>query len=74
MEVEATATIKRLSSPLATKWEKSYSKTCGKVKSRIVIALVCATHRCIQGSRVPAHWISVQRPQWEYGVGINLFR
>ena len=72
--VEATATLKRLASCLATKWKKSYSKTCGHVKSRIVITLVRATHHCIQGSWVPAHWISVHRLQWEDGAGLNLFR
>ena len=72
--VEATATLKRLASRLATKWKQSYSKTCGYVKSRIAITLVRITHRCIQGSRVPTHPISVQRPQWEDGAGINLFR
>ena len=59
--VEATATLKRIASRLATKWKQSYSKTCGYVKSRIAITLVRATHRCIRGSRVPAHRISVQR-------------
>ena len=53
--VEATATLKMLASCLATKWKQSYSKTCGYVKSRIVITLVRATHRCIRGSRVLAH-------------------
>ena len=72
--VEATATLTRISSRLATKWKQSYSKTCGYVKSRIAITLVRATHRCIRGSRVPAHRISVQQPQWEDGAGINLFR
>ena len=71
--VEATSTLKRLASSLATKWKQSYSKTCGYVKSRIAINLVCATHRCIQGSWVPAHRIIVQRTQWEDGSGINLF-
>ena len=61
--VEATATLKRLASHLATKWKQSYSKTCGYVKSRIAISLVRATHCCIRVSRVPAHWISVQRTQ-----------
>ena len=59
--VEATATLKRLASRLATKWNQSYSKTCGYVKSRITITLVRATHRCIRGSQVPAPRISVQR-------------
>ena len=72
--VEATSTLNKIASRLATKWEQSYSKTCGYVKSRIAITLVHATHRCIQGSRVPAHRISVQRPHWEDGVGLNLFR
>ena len=72
--VEATATLKRLASRLATKWKQSYSKTCGYVKSRIAITLVRATHRCIRVSRVTAHWISVRRPQWEDGAGLNLFR
>ena len=71
--VEATATLKRITSRLATKWKQPYSKTCGYVKSRVAITLVRTTHRCIRGSRVHAHWISVQRPQWEDGAGINLF-
>ena len=72
--VEATATLKRLASLLTTKWKQPYSKMCGYVKIRIVITLVPATNRCIQGSQVPAHRISVQRPQWEDGAGLNLFR
>ena len=71
--MEATATLKRLVICLSTKWKQSYSETCGYVKSRIVITLVRATHRCIRGSRVLAHRISVQRPQWEDGAGLNLF-
>ena len=58
--VEATATMKRISSRLETKWRQTYSKTCGYVKSRVAITLVRATHRCICGSAVPAHWISAQ--------------
>ena len=60
--VEATATLKRLASCLATKWKQSYSKMYGYVKIRIAITLVCDTHHCIRGSRVPAYRISVQRP------------
>ena len=74
LEVEGTETLKRLASRLATKWRQPYSKTCGYVNSSIAITLVRATHRCIQGSRVPAHRISVQRPQWEDVAGLNLFR
>ena len=72
--VEATATLKRLAIRLTTKWKKSYSKMCGYVKSRVAITFVRATHRCIRGYRVPAHWISIQRPQWEDDAGLNLFR
>ena len=72
--VEATETLKMLASCLATKWRQPYSRTCGCVKSSISITLVRATHCCIPGSRVLAHRISVQRPQWEDGAGLNLFR
>ena len=71
--VEATATLKRLTSRLDTKWKQPYSNTCGYVKSRIVITLVRSTHHCIWRSCVLAHPISVHRPQWEYGAGLNLF-
>ena len=72
--VDTTATKKRISSRLATKWRQPYSKTCGYVKSRVAITLVRATHRCLRGSCVPAHQISVQRPRWEDGAGLSLFR
>ena len=71
--VEATATLKRIASHLSTKWRQPYSKTCGYVKSRVSITLVRATHRCLCGSWVHSHWISMQRPQWEDGAGLNLF-
>ena len=38
--LEATATLKRLASHLATKRKQSYSNTCGFVKSRIAITFV----------------------------------
>ena len=72
--VEATATLKRLASHLASNWKQPYLKTCGYVKSRIAITLVRATHRCIWVSGVPAHQISVQKTQWEDVAGLNLFR
>ena len=74
LKVNATETLKRLSSRLATKWKQPYLNTCGYVKSRIAITLVRATHRCIRVSRVPVHWISLQLPQWEDGAGLNLLR
>ena len=72
--VEATATLKMIARRLASKWKQPYSKTCGYVTSRVAIKLVRATHRCIRGSRVPAHRISVQRRKWEDGAGLALFR
>ena len=41
--VEATATLKRIDSRLASNWKQPYSKTCGNVKSRFAITLVRAT-------------------------------
>ena len=62
--VEATATLKRLASCLSTKSKQPYLKTCGYVKSRNAITFMRVTHHFIRGSRVMAHRISVQRPQW----------
>ena len=72
--VEATATLKRISSRLETKWRQPYYRTCRYVNIRITITLVRAKNRCIQWFRVTAHNISVQRLQWEDGAGLNLFR
>ena len=72
--VEATATLKRIASCLTSKLKQPYSQTCGYVTSTVANTMVQATHRCIRGSRVPAHRISVQRPQWEDGAGLALFR
>ena len=72
--VEATETLKRLASSLATKWNQPYLNTCVYVNSRVAITWVRATHRCIRISRVLEHRISVQRPQWEDDAGLDLFR
>ena len=72
--VEAMSTLKRISSRLAKKWQKPYSRTYGYVKSSIVITLVRSTHWCIRGSRVPAHRKSVQLPQREDSARLNIFR
>ena len=74
LDVKAAATLRRIASRLAKKWQQTYFRTCGYVNSRIATTLVWATHRCIRGSRVPAHKISAHRPQWEDGAGINLLR
>ena len=71
LDMEAVDNLKRISSRLATKWQQPNSRTCGYVKSRITINLVWATHRCIRWSKVPEHWISLQRPPWEDGNGLN---
>ena len=57
--VEAGAALKMLDSRLAKKWYQPYSRACGYVNSSISVTLVQATHRCIWGSRWPAHRISV---------------
>ena len=60
LDVEAEATLKMIASHLTTKWQQSYSRMCRYVKIRVSMTLVRATHRCIWGSRLPEHRISVQ--------------
>ena len=72
--MEATATLKRTASHLATKWQQPYYRMCGYVNSRVPINFLRETHRYIRGSRVPAHKISIHNLKWEDGSGINIFR
>jgi hypothetical protein len=41
---EVKTFLKKLSSLLAKKWEKTYSKVCGYVNAQMSIAVVRATH------------------------------
>jgi hypothetical protein len=50
---EAGELLKRLSLRLADKWERPYSIVRGFVNAQMSIAIVRATHLCLQGSRVP---------------------
>jgi hypothetical protein len=57
---------------LAEKWEKPYSEICGYVNARMSIAMVRATHLCLQGSRIPTSEMSNRQPQWEDKAGLGL--
>lgn len=68
---EATAARKRLASRLAAKWNREYSQICGFVRSKLAVALVRTTSRCLRGTRDPG-----RRPQaldWVAGSGLRLF-
>ena len=72
--VESEVTLKGISSRLATKWKKPYSRTCGCMNSRVEVTLVRAAQHCIKGTRVTAYKIRVKCPQLEEGAGLHLFR
>jgi hypothetical protein len=69
---EATAASKRLASSLAAKWKRSYSEICGFVRSRLSIALVRSSSRCLRGDRNPTH--RFHTPMWDSGTGLGLYR
>ena len=52
---EATAASKRLATSLASKWKRSYSEVCGSIRSRISIALVRSSSRCLRAECTPTH-------------------
>jgi hypothetical protein len=59
---KANTFAKCLTAKLATKWQQPYSQTCGYITARLSIAIVHATHLCLQGRRhVPAHIFSTWR-------------
>jgi hypothetical protein len=71
---ESRTLLKKLSALLAEKWEKPYSEICGYVNARMSIAMVRATHLCLQGSRTPTSQMINRQPQWENKAGLGLFQ
>jgi hypothetical protein len=70
--VEATAASRRLASSLASKWKRSYSEVCGFVRSRLSIALVRSSSRCLRADRNPMR--RTPSPIWDCGTGLGLYR
>lgn len=64
---EADRMMKIIVKTLAKKWYTPYAVICGFVGSRMGIAMIRATHRCLRGSRIPARVMSTYRPMWEDG-------
>jgi hypothetical protein len=52
---EVNTLLKKLSSVLAEKWQKSFpeEEVCGYVNAHMSIAMVQATHLCLRGSHIP---------------------
>jgi len=71
-EKETVAAGKRLSRLLAEKWKRPYSQVVGMVRSRLSIALVRASSRCLRESRAPSN--HTHAIQWIEGAGLRLFR
>jgi hypothetical protein len=69
---EGKAASKRLASCLAAKWKRSYSEVCGFVRSRLSIALLRSSSRCLRADRNPEH--RIRAPVWDSGTGLGLYR
>jgi hypothetical protein len=69
---EAKAASKRLASILAAKWKRSYSELCCFVRSRLSIALIRSSSRCIRADRNPTQ--RFHPPIWDSGTGLGLYR
>jgi hypothetical protein len=70
---KAAKLLERLALHLADKWERPYSVVHGFVNAQMSIAIVRASHLCLQGSRVPLSQIS-RRPLWEDRAVLGLFK
>ena len=70
---EARAFHKALSHRLAKRWECSISRATQFVTTSMSVAILRASHRCLRGSRVPAHTMSKRIPLWEDEAGLGLF-
>jgi hypothetical protein len=69
---EATAASKRLASCLAAKWKRSYSELCGYVRSRLSLALIRSSSRCLKADRNPT--LRFRTPTWDSGTGLGIYR
>jgi hypothetical protein len=69
---EATAALKRLATSLAAKWKRSYSEICGFVRSRLSIALVRSSSRCLRADRNSS--LRFRNPTWDSDTGLGLYR
>ena len=71
---EANAMVKRLATVLSQQWEKAYSRICGQFRSRIGIAIVRATQRCLRGSRIPRESMSTPHKHltWDDAPSLHL--
>jgi hypothetical protein len=69
---EAAAASKRLAALLASKWKQTYSQVCGFVRSRLSMALVRSTSRCLRADR--DHTVRMPTAGWETGPGLALYR
>ena len=56
LDVEAEHYLKRLSSYLSEKWEKSYSEVIGWVRARVQVCILRSVSLCLRGSRTK--WLS----------------
>jgi hypothetical protein len=69
---EAKAATQRLASLLAAKWKRTYSDVCGYIRSRLAVALVRSTTRCLRASRTPFQ--RAPHIPWDSGSGLSLYR
>ena len=68
------ALLKTLSMMLAEKWQKSYSVVAGIVRSKIGIAIVCATNQCLRSPCIGFRSMSKRIDwNWDDESGTNLY-
>ena len=72
---EASAARKRLAARLAAKWGRQYSQICGFIRSRVSLALVRSTSRCLRGTRNSGlHHRRSLNLDWVAGAGLGLYQ
>ena len=57
---------------LPLKWDRPFTRVIDYILMRLSIACVRATHRTMQGSRIPVHKMSYMFPVFEDGAGMSL--
>eukprot|EP00957_Ditylum_brightwellii_P106700 8139428-Ditylum_brightwellii.AAC.1 len=70
---EVKMTLKQIEQALAKKWSCHHSHMQKYINTMISVVIVCATHQCLCGSRVPAKCTNPNLLPFEESTGLRLF-
>eukprot|EP00957_Ditylum_brightwellii_P189638 14435368-Ditylum_brightwellii.AAC.1 len=69
---EAKMVLKQIAQALTKKWLCPHSQAQNYVNTMISVVIVCVTHHCLRGFRVPSKFVNPNFLPFEDGAGLHL--